>query len=177
MKELVFTPAGMNKSTFDNTFFLNDTSRIAIPYDVDGRPHGRAPMRHPILSTGLMWSTASDLARFNLAFTKALNSGHGLIDQHLAEQLSIPSSTANRSMGFELGNRDADAKARGNYLFHSGTGNGAVSLSIISLDGNHGAVFLINKGPNPWLTTSIPQYAFIKESLKIINTEEQWSSQ
>ena len=177
MKELVFTPAGMNKSTFDNTFFLNDTSRIAIPYDVDGRPHGRAPMRHPILSTGLMWSTASDLARFNLAFTKALNSGHGLIDQHLAEQLSIPSSTAKRSMGFELGNRDADAKARGNYLFHSGTGNGAVSLSIISLDGNHGAVFLINKGPNPWLTTSIPQYAFIKESLKIINTEEQWSSQ
>ena len=155
MQELVLTPAGMNQSTFDNTFFLNDTSTIAIPYDVDGKPHGRAPMRHPILSTGLMWSTASDLARFNLAFTNALNSGHSLIDQPLAKQLSIPSSTANRSMGFELGNRDADAEARGDYLFHSGTGNGAVSLSIISMDGNHGAVFLINKGPNPWLTTNL----------------------
>ena len=44
--------------------------------------------RHPILSTGLMWTTASDLARFNLAFTKALNSGHSLIDQPLAKQLS-----------------------------------------------------------------------------------------
>jgi CubicO group peptidase (beta-lactamase class C family) len=175
MQELVFTPAGMDNTSFDNTFFLNDTSTIAIPYDVDGKPHGRAPMRHPILSTGLMWSTASDLARFNLAFTKALNSGHPLIDQPLAVQLSIPSSTANRSLGFELGNRDADAKARGNYLFHSGTGNGAVSLSIISLDGNHGAVFLINKGPNPWLTTNIPQYAFIKSSLKVINTEGNWS--
>ena len=174
MQELVLTPAGMNQSTFDNTFFLNDTSTIAIPYDVDGKPHGRAPMRHPILSTGLMWSTASDLARFNLAFTKALNSGHSLIDQPLAKQLSIPSSTANRSMGFELGNRDADAKARGAYLFHSGTGNGAVSLSIISMDGNHGAVFLINKGPNPWLATNIPQYAFIKESLKVINIEAGW---
>ena len=174
MQELVLTPAGMNKSTFDNTFFLNDTSTIAIPYDVDGKPHGRAPMRHPILSTGLMWSTASDLARFNLAFTKALNSGHSLIDQPLAKQLSIPSSTANRSMGFELGNRDADAKARGAYLFHSGTGNGAVSLSIISMDGNHGAVFLINKGPNPWLATNIPQYAFIKEALEVINTEAEW---
>ena len=65
-------------------------SRIAIPYDVDGKPHGRAPMRHPILSTGLMWSTAGDLARFSLAFTKALNAGHALIDQDLAEQLSIP---------------------------------------------------------------------------------------
>ena len=174
MQELVLTPAGMNNTSFDNTFFLNDTSTIAIPYDVDGKPHGRAPMRHPILSTGLMWSTASDLARFNLAFTKALNSAHPLIDQPLAVQLSIPSSTANRSLGFELGNRDADAKARGGYLFHSGTGNGAVSLSIISLDGNHGAVFLINKGPNPWLTTNIPQYAFIKSSLKAINTEGNW---
>ena len=174
MQELVLTPAGMDDTSFDNTFFLNDTSTIAIPYDVDGKPHGRAPMRHPILSTGLMWSTASDLARFNLAFTKALNSGHPLIDQPLAVQLSIPSSTANRSLGFELGNRDADAKARGSYLFHSGTGNGAVSLSIISLDGNHGAVFLINKGPNPWLTTNIPQYAFIKSSLKVINTEGNW---
>ena len=174
MQELVFTPAGMDNTSFDNTFFLNDTSTIAIPYDVDGKPHGRAPMRHPILSTGLMWSTASDLARFNLAFTKALNSAHPLIDQPLAVQLSIPSSTANRSLGFELGNRDAAAKARGGYLFHSGTGNGAVSLSIISLDGNHGAVFLINKGPNPWLTTNIPQYAFIKSSLKVINTEGKW---
>ena len=174
MQELVFTPAGMDNTSFDNTFFLNDTSTIAIPYDVDGKPHGRAPMRHPILSTGLMWSTASDLARFNLAFTKALNSSHPLIDQPLAVQLSIPSSTANRSLGFELGNRDADAKARGGYLFHSGTGNGAVSLSIISLDGNHGAVFLINKGPNPWLTTNIPQYDFIKSSLKLINTHQDW---
>ena len=63
-------------------------------------------MRHPILSTGLMWSTASDLARFNLAFTKALNASHRLIDQPLAIQLSIPSSSPNRSLGFELGNRD-----------------------------------------------------------------------
>ena len=94
MQELVLTPAGMDDTSFDNTFFLNDTSTIAIPYDVDGKPHGRAPMRHPILSTGLMWSTASDLARFNLAFTKALNSGHPLIDQPLAVQLSIPSSAA-----------------------------------------------------------------------------------
>ncbi len=174
MQELVLTPAGMNKSTFDNTFFLNDTSTIAIPYDVDGKPHDRAPMRHPILSTGLMWSTASDLARFNLAYTKALNFGHSLIDQALAKQLSIPSSTDSRTVGFFLGNRDADAKARGDYLFHSGTGNGAVSLSIISIDGNHGAVFLINKGPNPWLTTNIPQYGFIKESLKLINIEAEW---
>ena len=174
IQELVLTPAGMNQSTFNNRFFLNDTSTIAIPYDVDDQPHGRAPMRHPILSTGLMWSTASDLARFNIAFTQALNAKHKLISKGLAEQLSIPSSTASRSLGFFIGNRDAETATQGRYLFHSGSGNGYLSLSIISLDGTNGAVFLINKAPNPWLTTDIPQYNFIKSSLKTINTAKKW---
>ena len=174
MQELVLTPAGMDDTTFDNTFFLNDTSTIAIPYEVDDQPHGRAPMRHPILSTGLMWSTASDLARFNIAFAQALNAKHKLISKDLAEQLSIPSSTASRSLGFFIGNRDANMATRGRYLFHSGSGNGYLSLSIISLDGTNGAVFLINKAPNPWLTTDIPQYNFIKSSLKTINTAKKW---
>ena len=176
MQELVLKPAGMDSSTFSNDFFLDDNSTIAIPYDVDDQPHRRAPMRNPILSTGLMWSTASDLARFNLAFTKALNSNHSLIDQQLAEQLSIPSSTAERSLGFFIGDRDADTKAQGAYLFHSGSGNGHLSLSIISLDGQVGAVFLINKAPNPWLTTDIPQYDFIKSSLKVINKAHDWTN-
>ena len=174
MQELVLTPAGMVRSTFNNSFFLNNKSTIAIPYDVDDQPHARAPMRHPILATGLMWSTATDLARFNLAFSNALNADHRLITKDLARELTIPSSNANRSLGFFIGDRDADNKARGRYLFHSGSGNGYLSLSIISLNGKHGAVFLINKAPNPWLTTDIPQYAFIKRSLKAINTAYKW---
>ena len=174
MQELVLEPAGMTRSTFNNRFFLNDTSSIAIPYDVDDQPHQRAPMRHPILSTGLMWSTASDLARFNLAFTQALNSNHTLLDQALAEQLTIPSSAAYRSLGFYLGNRNADTEARGAYIFHSGSGNGYLSLSIISLNGEHGAVILINKAPNPWLTPNLPQYDFIKAALKVINNHYKW---
>jgi CubicO group peptidase (beta-lactamase class C family) len=174
MQELVLTPAGMNRSTFNNSFFLHNKSTIAIPYDVDDQPHARAPMRHPILSTGLMWSTAIDLARFNIAFTKALNASHRLIKKDLAKQLSIPSSSASRSLGFFIGNRDADTATQGRYLFHSGSGNGYLSLSIISLDGKHGAVLLINKAPNPWLTTNIPQYDFIKRSLKAINTTNEW---
>ena len=174
MQELVLTPAGMVRSTFNNSFFLNNKSTIAIPYDVDDQPHARAPMRHPILATGLMWSTATDLARFNLAFSNALNADHRLIKKDLARELTIPSSNANRSLGFFIGDRDADNKARGRYLFHSGSGNGYLSLSIISLNGKHGAVFLINKAPNPWLTTDIPQYAFIKSSLKAINTAYKW---
>ena len=86
---------------------------------------------------------------FNLAFAKALNTNHTLIDQQLAKQLSIPSSTAERSLGFFIGNRDADKMAKGRYLFRGGSGNGYLSLSIISLDGEVGAVFVNNKPPNP----------------------------
>ena len=174
MQELVLTPAGMTSSTFDNSFFLADPGTIAIPYDVDDRPHKRAPMRSPILATGLMWTTASDLARFNLAFTRALQSGDQLIDKSLAEQLILPSSTATRSLGFFIGNRDAQPQPGGRYLFHSGSGTGYLSLSIIEINGEKGAVILINKGPNPWLTDNIPQYDFILSVLKLINTSQYW---
>ena len=175
MQQLVFSAAGMKQSTFDNTFFLKDNRLIAIPYDVDDRPHRRAPMRHSILSTGLMWTTASDLARFSLSFTKALRDGSPLVDQSLAEEFIIPSSAANRSLGFFLSNRDANTQDAGRYLFHSGSGNGALSLSIVSIDGMNGAVILINKAPNPWLTTDIPQYGFIIDALKLISSEYSWS--
>ena len=99
MQELVLTPSRMGRSTFNNRIFLNDDSTIDIPSDIDDQLHPRAPMRHPILSTGLMWSTASELDRFNLAFAKALNPSHILIEQPLAQQLNIRSSTDSCSLG------------------------------------------------------------------------------
>lgn len=107
MQKLVLTPAGMKSSTFDNSFFLSDPSTIAIPYNVDDRPHIRAPRRSPILSTRLMSTTASDFARLNLLFTRALQSGDQLIDKSLAEQLILPSPTATSRLGFFIGNRYA----------------------------------------------------------------------
>ena len=110
-----------------------------------------------------------------MSFTKALRDGSPLVDQSLAEEFVIPSSAANRSLGFFLSNRDANTQDAGRYLFHSGSGNGALSLSIVSMDGMNGAVILINKAPNPWLTTDIPQYGFIIDALKLISSEYSWS--
>ncbi|WP_320676200.1 serine hydrolase domain-containing protein [Prochlorococcus sp. MIT 1300] len=174
MKELVLAPSNMGVSTFDDTFFLEDTSTIAIPYDSDGTVHQHAPMRNPILSTGLLWTTAIDLARFNLAFASALRGENDLINQKQAEALIIPSSTPTRSLGFFIGDKDAQENAKGEYLFHSGSNIGYLSLSIISKDGKKGAVFLINKGPNPFTTTDVPEYAFITDSLKLINKYYRW---
>ncbi len=174
MEALVLKPAGMNNSTFDDNFFLEDSSSIALPYDADGRVHQQAPMRNPILSTGLLWTTAIDLARFNLAFTRALKGKDDLINQPLAEALILPSSSPTRSLGFFIGNKSAQENPKGDYLFHSGSNIGYLSLSIISKDGQKGAVFLINKGPNPFTTMDLPQYAFITDSLRLISQHDHW---
>lgn len=175
MSELVIQPAKMVNSTFDDNFFLEDSSTIAIPYDSDGSAHKEAPMRNPIFSTGLLWTTATDLARFNLTFTRALRGEDNLINQKLAEALIIPSSTPTRSLGFFIGNKNAQEDPKGNYIYHSGSNIGYLSLSIISKDGKKGAVFLINKGPNPFTENAIPEYTFITDSLKLINTNNHWN--
>ena len=164
----------MVNSTFDDKFFLEDSSTIAIPYDSDGTVHKKAPMRNPIFSTGLLWTTATDLALFNLAFTSALRGEDNLINQKLAESLIIPSSTPTRSLGFFIGNKNAQEESKGDYISHSGSNIGYLSLSIISKDGKKGAVILINKGPNPFTTTEIPEYSFITDSLKLISNYNRW---
>ena len=174
MEALVLNPAGMENSTFDDTFFLEDTSSIAIAYDADGTVHRKAPMRNPILSTGLLWTTAIDLARFNLAFTRALKGKDDLINQPLAEALILPSSTPTRSLGFFIGDKSAKENPKGDYIYHSGSNIGYLSLSVISKDGQKGAVILINKAPNPFTTTDLPQYAFITDSLKLISEHHHW---
>ena len=131
-------------------------------------------MRNPIFSTGLLWTTATDLALFNLAFTRALRGEDNLINQKLAESLIIPSSTPTRSLGFFIGNKNAQEESKGDYIFHSGSNIGYLSLSIISKDGKKGAVILINKGPNPFTTTEIPEYSFITDSLKLISKYNRW---
>ena len=130
-------------------------------------------MRSPILSTGLMWATATDLARFNLAFASALQAGNPLINQKLAQQLTWPSSSATRSLGFFIGNRKGRDQEDGSYLYHSGSGIGYLSQSIISKDGQHGAVVLINISPE-WDPKEFPQFEFVNETIEQIGEHYDW---
>ena len=173
MQALVLNPAGMTDSTFKSAVVLNNPETFAVPYDPELQRWPGAPMRSPILSTGLMWTTAKDLARFNLAVTSALQATNALINQPLAQQLTWPSSSATRSLGFFIGNRNAVDKEDGSYLFHSGSGVGYLSQSIISKDGQHGAVVLINISPE-WDPKEFPQFDFINQTIKQIGDHYNW---
>ena len=173
LNESVLRPAKMDSSKFDNEFFLSDRSSIALPYDPDHVVYQNAPMRNPILSTGTLWTTASDLARFNLDLTKALDGGNDLIKEALARELVLPSSTETRTLGFYIGNKNAQTQADGGYIWHTGSNIGYLTISIISKDGQHGAVILINVSPE-WDAREYPQFAFITETLAIINKYYDW---
>ncbi|HAA36992.1 MAG TPA: serine hydrolase [Gammaproteobacteria bacterium] len=173
LNESVLKPAKMDASKFDNEFFLSDRSSIALPYDPDHVVYQNAPMRNPILSTGTLWTTASDLARFNLHLTDALDGGNDLIEEALARELMLPSSTETRTLGFYIGNKHAQTQADGGYLFHTGSNIGYLTISIISKDGQHGAAILINVSPE-WDAREYPQFAFITETLAIINKYYDW---
>ena len=173
MQALVLNPAGMANSTFDAATVLEDPKTFAVPYDPQLQRWPGAPVRSPVLSTGLMWSTATDLARFNLAFTNALQVSNQLINQALAQQLTWPSSSATRSLGFFIGNRKGDDQEDGKYLYHSGSGIGYLSQSIISKDGQHGAVVLINISPE-WDAQEFPQFEFVNETIEQIGGHYGW---
>ena len=171
--QAVLNPAQMKSSRFDNEFFLIDDSSIALPYAPNHVVYENAPTRDPILSTGLLWATASDLAQFNLYVTEALNGDTDLISQALARQLVLPSSTETRTLGFYIGNKNAETQADGEYIFHTGSNIGYLTISIISMDGQHGAVILINVSPE-WDAREYPQFSFITETLSEINKFYGW---
>ncbi len=173
LNESVLRPAKMDSSKFDNEFFRADRSSIALPYDPEHVVYQNAPMRNPILSTGTLWTTASDLARFNLHLTEALSGSNDLIEQTLARELVLPSSTETRTLGFYIGNKDAQTQADGGYIWHTGSNIGYLTISIISKDGQHGAVILINVSPE-WDAREYPQFAFITETLAVINRYYDW---
>lgn len=174
MASLILKPANMADSQFNNDLYKTKPSMLALPYDPEGKRYFNAPTRSPIYATGLLWSTPTDLAKFNIAITKALQENNSLLPKSLALSLITPSQTPIHGLGYFIGDRDADTKPCGRYIFHTGSNIGYLSLSIISTDGQQGAVILINISPG-WQAKAFPQFNFVKGSLKLIANYYDWA--
>lgn len=64
MDKLILHPLKMNDSEFDNQLFLKEPNKVALPYDDKYQRFSQAPITNPIYSTGLLWTTPTDLAKF-----------------------------------------------------------------------------------------------------------------
>jgi len=173
MQKLIFEPVQMTHSLFSNDRNLKSSSNIATPYSPAQKPYANAPSRSPIYSTGLLWTNAIDLAKYNLLITSALNHSSALITKPLAWKLITPSETPIHGLGYFIGDKLADERPDGKYVFYTGSNVGYLTLSIIDKDGKQGAVFLINISPE-WDAKDYPQFEFIKKSLKMIAAHYHW---
>lgn len=174
MQSLVLTPAAMSESRFDNNLAMTNPEAIALPYAPNLTPYANAPTRNPIYATGLLWTTAGDLAKFSLKMAEALKHSNDLITQSLATDLVTPSVSPTHGLGFFIGDKRGNEKACGRYIFHSGSNIGYLSLSIINKNGQQGAAILINISPK-WEAKDYPQFKFIQQVIKLLGTHYQWA--
>ena len=174
MRTLVLQPAGMTNSYFDNKLFIDAPDKVALPYNADHQRFAKAPSASPIYSTGLLWTTPTDLAKFIIATQKSLNTSHGLLSPSQARALVTPSSTPTRGLGFFISDKYGNEHRNGKYFMHSGNNIGYLTILIGSMDGKNGAAIMINISPD-WNAKDYPQFEFIKDSVKVIGRYYHWS--
>lgn len=168
MQKQILKPLHMTNSYFDNNLFLQHPDKVALPYDANRKRYPEAPSANSIYSTGLLWTTPTDLAKFMIAMQNSFDTSHGFLKQNIALQLITPDSTPTRGLGFFLSNDKGDETANGKYFMHSGDNIGYLSEFLGSINGKTGSVIMINISPK-WNATEFPQFQFIKDTLPEID--------
>jgi CubicO group peptidase (beta-lactamase class C family) len=153
LKERLFTPLGMSRTTADRQEIL-DNSQRAI-----GRMMGmsRVPAVHPALGAGGIYSTARDMARFvQLHINQGTFEGRTLVDRSLMETMHAPAGMTGNDpnicygQGIRIDKRSL--KAAGISLWHEGLGFGFLSVMYWYPEYGIGGVVLTNKLPHPALS-------------------------
>jgi CubicO group peptidase (beta-lactamase class C family) len=169
IKEVLLDPIGMKKSIFSDTLLDSQHENVALNYDDTYNVY--APQRKlPIYATGGLWSTAGDMALFIREMQKGLAGKSFILSQQIARDLVTPDSTSTRGLGFFIGDRFVNEKPGGNYFFHGGQNIGYLAMMVGSIDGESGAVVMINIS-SPWNSKKFPHFAFVDEVIQQIATD------
>ena len=90
MRELVLTPLGMTRSTYDQPLPASLHSSAATPYRSDGTPVEGGSHTYPEMAAAGLWSTPTDLARFAIEIQRSLqgNANHVISTQMTTQMLT-----------------------------------------------------------------------------------------
>src|SRR5262245_10955156 len=134
MKQEVLAPLGMQNSTF--SFDVATSSASFARGNIEGKP---APIeRIPMLPSGGMYSTATDLAKF-IVF--ALGDGEKMLAEMGQIQYPVRGQTAGYGLGLEIGEIDGSK-----LLQHGGSGYGYSTIQAWLPEYKAGVVVLANAG-------------------------------
>jgi CubicO group peptidase (beta-lactamase class C family) len=178
MQQLILNPFDMTNSSFAHLLTAKQKSHLAIPYLPSGKPLPNGPYTFVASAAGGLWTTATDLAKFTIAFQKALaGQKQGLVTTALAKSILRPQINHNMGLGFEI-NIDKYGqrvkKGSGNYFMHTGWNTGYLALLIGSRTGGNGLVIMTNSSPYMTYKGKVQQFEFLINVTKKIADLESW---
>ena len=147
MQETVLGPLGMASSTFEQPLPEDLRHRASSEHYVDGQPFEGKRHHYPILASGGLWTTPSDLARFAIEIMRArAGESDRLLSQEmagemLAPQIEIPESFFSDAygLGFDLGGDGREFRC-----LHTGGTWGSTSILWMHPETGQGAVIMTN---------------------------------
>lgn len=140
MDEMVLRPIGMTHSTFEQTLPSKFRGHAAVGYLADGLAIVGGWLVYPEMAAAGLWTTASDLARFEIAIQKAFaGDGHGVITQSTAREM-LTRQKKDMGLGVFLAGRPDRP-----VFYHEGRNDGFDSEFAATASTRKGAVVLVNK--------------------------------
>jgi CubicO group peptidase (beta-lactamase class C family) len=160
MRETMLRSLGMNDSTFEQPLPERLVSRAATGYGgkrkaVEGRWHV-----YPEMAAAGLWTTASDLARFEMAMQEALAGvPNGVISPSMARQM-LTAEQKHTGLGVFLQDEDSDLA-----FIHSGRGEGFDAEIMAYASKGRGLAVMINANDDS---------GFRREIVSVIKKEYRW---
>jgi len=147
MQETVLGPLGMTSSTFEQPLPEELRDRATTEHYVNGQPFEGKRHHYPLLASGGLWTTPSDLARFAIELMRARAGESDLLlsqemaSEMLTPQIEVPESFFSDSygLGFDLADEGREFR-----FMHTGGTWGSTCLLWVHPETGQGAVIMTN---------------------------------
>ena len=147
MQETVLGPVGMTSSTFEQPLPEELRDRATAEHYVNGQPFEGKRHHYPLLASGGLWTTPSDLARFAIEIVRARAGESDLLlsqemaSEMLTPQIEVPESFFSDSygLGFDLADEGREFR-----FMHTGGTWGSTCLLWVHPETGQGAVIMTN---------------------------------
>lgn len=140
MRDLVFKPAGMSRSTFAQPLPESRGGEAATGYLANGQPLPGLRYAHPELAAAGLWTTPSDLARFAIALQNAHAGSSSKMLNQATVRTMLTRQLGNYGLGPNLGPSEGPAMFQ-----HGGSNQGFRSeLRAFTGGSRQGVVIMAN---------------------------------
>jgi CubicO group peptidase (beta-lactamase class C family) len=139
VEELIFEPAAMSRSTFEQPLPARWGDNVASGHRADGTPVLGGFHVYPELAAAGLWTTPSDLAKFMISIGRSYRGEGGVLLQQKTAVMMLTRVPGGSGLGFGISGTDATQRYR-----HSGGNAGFSGYVVAFTEAGRGMVVLVN---------------------------------